>query len=96
MSEGEKHHISSYNSHIITLIALLILTIITVAVTSIELGPFTVTVALLIACVKVFIVLAFFMHLKFDRKIFKIMVGAVMLLFLAVVLLTFVDYAFRV
>ncbi len=94
MSE-HKSHISSYTTHFMVLLALLILTWATVSITNINLGPYSVTAALLIACLKATLVLLYFMHLKFDSKILKISFSAVMLVFALVILLTFFDYLFR-
>jgi len=66
-----------------------------VAVTQIELTRWTMAVALLLASTKSFIVLAIFMHLKFDQKMFRVMVAFIFLLFAAVIIVTFLDYAFR-
>jgi cytochrome c oxidase subunit IV len=94
MSE-EKHHIVSYKNNALVLVALLLLTFLTVAITSVELGPLNVTAALLIASLKVGIVLAYFMHLKFDHKIFTIMVVMVVLVFTSLIVITFFDYLYR-
>ena len=68
---SETVHISSYRSHIWVLIALLTLTLITVTVTWIDLSALTVVVALSIAAVKAYIVLTYFMHLKFEETMFR-------------------------
>jgi cytochrome c oxidase subunit 4 len=49
------------------LCALLVLTVITVAVTYVDLGPLNLVVALVIAMTKATLVLLFFMHLRWDR-----------------------------
>ena len=49
------------------LIALLVLTFLTVAVTWVDLGPFNLLIALAIAVVKASLVGLFFMHLRWDR-----------------------------
>lgn len=95
MNEPAKHHIVSYKTYLYILVALLILTGLSVAVTSVELGPLAVTVALLLASTKSALVLIYFMHLKFDNKLFAIMVGLVLFVFVVVVVITFLDYLFR-
>lgn len=50
------------------LIALLVLTVITVAVSRIDLGNVNLIVAVIIASIKATIVATFFMHLKFEGK----------------------------
>jgi cytochrome c oxidase subunit IV len=94
MSE-EKHHISSYTSHLLVLGALVVLTAASVAVTSLEMGKYNTLVAMLIAGIKAGIVLTWFMHLKFDNKIFAIFTVAVIVLFLLVLYVTFFDYSYR-
>ena len=93
--ENEKHHIVPYRIYAIILLLLLLLTFLSIAVTNIELGAFTVAGALLLASIKSSLVLVYFMHLKFDKAYIQIMVGLVILLFIAVVLVTFFDYYFR-
>ncbi len=95
MSE-DKPHISSYASSIWILLALLLLTIATVSVTSVNLGPLSVSVAMFIASMKATLVLLYFMHLKFDHKIYRLMMTIVLLLFFAIIILTFLDYSFRI
>jgi cytochrome c oxidase subunit IV len=94
MSE-DKPHISSYSSLIWILAILLVLTVITVTITKVNLGPVSVSIAMIIACTKASLVLLYFMHLKFDQKIYRFMVTIVLLLFFSVLLLTFFDYYFR-
>jgi len=94
MSE-EKQHIVSYKSNVLVLVSLLCLTFLTVAITSVELGPWNVTAAMLIASLKVGIVLTYFMHLKFEHVILRIMVVMVVLVFTALIVITFFDYLYR-
>ncbi len=91
----EEPHIVPYKTYIYILLALLVLTGISVAVTSIELGALTVTVALFLASVKSFLVLSYFMHLKFDNKIFAIMLIGILAIIIIVILITFLDYYYR-
>ena len=95
MEEHKEHHIIGYKTYLYILLTLVVLTFISIGVTSIELGPLTVTVALLLASVKTVFVLLYFMHLKFDEKIYIIMVAGVMVIFVAVILITFIDYIYR-
>ena len=93
--ENEKHHITPYKFHAVVLIILLSLTLISVLATYANFGTLSVGVALIIASVKVFLVLIFFMHLKHESKIIKVMVGGVFGLYLLVVIVTFIDYLLR-
>jgi cytochrome c oxidase subunit 4 len=88
-------HVSSYTSHAIVLIVLLILTATSVLVTGIHLGPFSVAVALIIASIKVGTVIINFMHMKFESLFLKLMIIGVFFIFILVILITFIDYYFR-
>ncbi|NQU53930.1 MAG: cytochrome C oxidase subunit IV family protein [Bacteroidetes bacterium] len=94
MSE-EKHHIVPYRVYIIILLALLALTFASIGITRIELGAYTVAGAIIFACIKSFLVLTYFMHLKYDKKYIKIMVAFVFSIFVVVLVITFLDYLYR-
>jgi len=94
MSE-HKNHISTYKSQIVVLLSLIMLTILTVTITSVHLGPFNTAAAMLIATVKATIVLLYFMHLKFDEKIYRFMVTLVFAIYSVVIIITFFDYLYR-
>ena len=94
MSE-HKNHISSYKSQIVVLLCLVLLTILTVTITSVHLGPYNTAAAMIIASVKASIVLLYFMHLKFDEKIYRFMVTLVLAIYLVVIIITFFDYLYR-
>jgi cytochrome c oxidase subunit 4 len=95
MTHDTQQHITPYRVYAKVLITLLGLTFLTIFVAHFHLGSLSIGMALLIACFKATLVLAYFMHLRFDNIIFRIMVGAVILLFASFILLTFVDYWFR-
>ena len=93
--ENEKHHIVPYRTYFIVLLFLLTFTFLSIAITQIELGSFTVAGALILATLKSALVLTYFMHLKFDKPYIRIMVGFVLAVFIAVIVVTFLDYYFR-
>ena len=90
-----KHHIVSYRTYGLILLLLLVLTATSVAVTQIELSRWATLAALLLASTKSTLVLAVFMHLKFDQRVYKVMAIFVVLVITAVIVLTFFDYGFR-
>jgi cytochrome c oxidase subunit 4 len=94
MSE-EKHHVVPYRVYVIVLLALLALTFASIGITGIELGAYTVAGALLFACIKTFLVLTYFMHLKYDKKYIVAMVAFVFAIFFVVIIITFLDYFYR-
>jgi len=93
--ENEKNHIIPYRTFLFVLALLIVLTLTSVALTQISLGTLTVAIVLLIAAVKSSFVLRIFMHLKFENKMFSIMVIGVVLLLGAVILITLLDYLYR-
>lgn len=88
-------HTIEYKGLAKILLVLLTLTFVTIGVTSFHLGSLTVTVALLIAGLKAFLVLSNFMHLKYESVLLRILVALVFVLFAVIVVITFIDYAFR-
>jgi cytochrome c oxidase subunit 4 len=95
MSNPGKHHIIRYRTYIYILLALFTFTGLSILVTSFELGPLAVSAALLFATFKTTLVFMYFMHLKFDQPVYAIMVSVVLLVFIAVLVVTFLDYSFR-
>ncbi len=91
----ENSHISSYKDHLMVLGILITLTVITVAITSIELSAFNTAAALLIATIKATIVLLYFMHLRFDQRVYLIMTVLVLALVAVVIGITVFDYIDR-
>lgn len=92
---SEDHHFISYRKLTVVWLALLALTALTVGVTRVELGANKVLAALTIACVKGGLVIAFFMHMKYEGRLLR------WLLFLTLVTLaifigfTFFDVLYR-
>lgn len=87
-------HISSYRDHWSTLVTLLLLTVVTVVISvfGANLAALSVATALLIATVKVIVVAYYFMHLKYDKKLYTWLVLLVAILFLAFTVLTAIEY----
>ena len=94
MSE-EKHHVVPYRLYIFVLLGLIALTFSSIEITRIELGAYTVAGALIFACIKSYLVLTYFMHLKYDKKYIVAMVAFVFAIFLIMIVLTFIDYLYR-
>jgi cytochrome c oxidase subunit 4 len=89
--KAHTEHITPVKVYLAVGISLLILTIITVAVSFIDLGPYNITVALIIASIKALLVAFFFMHIFWDNKLYLI-IFAGSLLFLTIFLtLTMFD-----
>lgn len=92
---NEKNHIIPYRTFLLVLVGLIFLTLTSVVLTQIYLGTLTIMIALLIAAVKSSFVLRIFMHLKFENKMFSLMIIAVTLLICSVIIITLLDYLYR-
>jgi cytochrome c oxidase subunit 4 len=85
-----------YKIYVFVWIALVILTGTTLSVAGMELGRWTVLIALAIAGTKSGLVLNYFMHLRSEKMgVFKVLIPLVIAVFLVFILLTFADFAFR-
>ena len=93
--EKIKHHISSYPSLAIVLIALLFLTFLSVFVATLHFSTFAVGLALIIAAVKGTTVLVYFMHLKYEKRFLQIIVAGIFVVYALVIIITFIDYLLR-
>lgn len=89
-------HNPTYGIYILVWLGLIGLTAITVTIAGLDFGPlFTVVSALTIATVKTLLVANYFMHVKFDSRVFKIFILVCIVIFLTMIILTFFDLTFR-
>jgi cytochrome c oxidase subunit 4 len=88
-------HIVSQKTFIKVWLALLALTAITVTVAELHLGRFSILMALAIASLKAGLVLWFFMHLKYESRLFKWLLLAPIITFAVIIGLTFFDIGYR-
>jgi cytochrome c oxidase subunit IV len=92
---NDKLHIAGYGMYVKTLIVLLILTALNITLATLSHGSWTAGIILLIASVQAGITLTWFMHLRWDNRLFRIMVMGVFTLYVIVIIITFLDYNFR-
>lgn len=90
----EETHVVEYGKYIFIWLALLAFTGITVSVAGINLGNWTVVIALLIASVKSWYVLNYFMHMRYEDSVFKVFISVAMVTLAIFIALTFLDYSF--
>jgi cytochrome c oxidase subunit IV len=90
-----EHEPVSYGIYVISWLALVVLTAITVSAAGMSFGSFSVFVALVIAAIKASVVLYFFMHLKYESKLFHTMLFIVVMTLAIFIALTFTDTLFR-
>jgi cytochrome c oxidase subunit 4 len=85
------HHILPLKVYFSVAVALLVFTVITVAVAQFHFGEFNLLIAMLVAIIKASLVALYFMHLRYDNKIYAVVfVGSLM--FLAVfITFTMID-----
>jgi len=93
MSEHE--HIVSYKIIVIIWLVLLVLTGVTVAVSYLNLGALNIWVALGIASTKSALVISFFMHMKYERPIFKLCLLVTLCILAIFIGFTFIDVLYR-
>ena len=88
-------HIDSIKTYSLVFAGLIVLTVVTTAVAFVDLGAFSVVVALAIAVCKMMLVSLFFMHVRHSSKLTKlILIGG--LLWLGILLsMTLPDFATR-
>jgi len=94
MSEHDTH-VVPYKSNVLIWIDLLIMTFVTIEIAQFNFHDLTVVIALLVASIKTYLVGYFFMHLKFENRMFRIFVGIMAFVFIAFMALLFFDYSFR-
>lgn len=75
--------------------ALMVLTAVTVFASEIDLGPWNIVLALLIATIKGTLVVLFFMHLKYSPKLTVVTVVAAVFFLLILLGLSMTDYLTR-
>lgn len=90
-----EQHIVGYGTYILVWFGLIVLTGLTVAVAGTNLGGFSVWTAVLIAAIKSTLVLLVFMHLKYERPLFRWMVLIVLVAITIFIVFTFFDVSYR-
>jgi len=94
MKESESHIVAP-KTFISVWLALLALTAVTVTVARMDLGAFSTLTAVVIASVKAGLVLWFFMHLKYEARLFKVLLLVPVVTLAVIIGLTFVDVWYR-
>jgi len=93
--EGMETHTVSYRTYIFVWVALLALLGITIAAAKYYYSTYSVLINLLIASIKAFLVLIFFMHLKYEGRFLKGLVFLTIGILTSIIALTFSDVWFR-
>src|ERR1019366_4211051 len=92
---GSVGHIAPAKLYVAIWAILMVLTLTTVLVSEVPLGPFNIVVALLIATLKGTLVVLFFMHLRYSPKLTMATVVAAMFFLFLLLGLTALAYLIR-
>jgi cytochrome c oxidase subunit 4 len=95
MTAHTTEHVDSVKTYAIVLIALLCLTVMTTLVAFVDLGNFSVVVALAIAVTKMLLVALFFMHVRYSTRLTKLVIVGGLLWLAILLLLTLSDFFTR-
>ena len=95
-AHDDGHHILEFATYFKVFAALIFLTIITVAASRIDMGFMNDIVAFGIASVKAGLVLAIFMHLKYDNMMNRVIIGCSAFFLLVMYFFTIVDQVTRI
>lgn len=89
------HHVTPASTFVNVLLALLVLTVVTVAASRVDFGSANLLIAMLIATVKATLVIAIFMHVKWDTAINRIVFLSSFLFLSLLLIFTLSDQATR-
>ncbi len=90
-----KPPVVSLRTYTFTWLGLLALALTTTLIGFVDLGPFSMGIAILIATTKACLIVAFFMHGLYESKLIRVIIGAGVIWFLIMVTLTINDYVTR-
>jgi cytochrome c oxidase subunit 4 len=90
------HHIIPLSVYVKVLAVLLVFTLITVAAAQVNFGAWNTVIAMLIASIKAGFVLSFFMHLKYDNKLYWVCFGTAIFFLFVLYLFSWVDIVTRI
>jgi cytochrome c oxidase subunit 4 len=93
--EKEQHKILSYRTYFLVFLGLVALLFLSIASTHIDVGVNLVAAAMIISIIQVILVMSIYMHLRFTSRMYTAMVMLVILVYLALISITFLDYLFR-
>ena len=89
--DAAQRHILPLNLYLAVGSGLLVLTVITVVVAQMDFGPMNLLIAMGIAVIKATLVAMFFMHLKYDNKIYMLVFSGSLLFLGVFIIFTMFD-----
>ncbi len=93
---NDEHHIIPLATYYKIFGILIVLTVVTVAVTFVDFGAFNAVVAFAIASVKAALVLGYFMHLKYDNLMNRVIIGSGVFFLIVLWIFCILDIVTRV
>jgi len=91
----QKKNIHPFSTYLLIWLGLLVFTGLAVTISGLNLGNLSVLGAIVIAAAESTLVVLFFMHIKYEDRIFKIMLGVAVCILVVILLLTFINTSFR-
>jgi len=88
-------HVDTAKSYLFVFAGLIALTLLTTAVAFVDLGAFSVVVALVIACCKMLLVALFFMHVRHSTALTKLVLAGAILWLAVLIFFTLADFHTR-
>ncbi|HSQ78839.1 MAG TPA: cytochrome C oxidase subunit IV family protein [Nitrospirota bacterium] len=95
MEEKQDHYIVRTKTFVLIWISLVVLTGITIMAAEMRMGEWSMLANLLIASTKASLVLWFFMHLKYEKRIFKMLFLVPIATITIIIGMTFFDIWYR-
>jgi cytochrome c oxidase subunit 4 len=94
--DQNSHHIIPLRTYLNVFAALIVLTVVTVVASRLEFGAFNAIIAFGIASVKAVLVLAYFMHLKYDNMMNRVIIASGVFFLLVLYMFVLVDDITRI
>src|ERR1051325_335746 len=88
-------HVEGIGTYLLVFAGLIVATILTTAVAFVDLGPFSVVVALAIAVCKMLLVALFFMHVRHSSQLTRVVLIGALLWLLILIGFTLADFQTR-
>ena len=89
------HPLVPYTTYLAVWAVLMVLTVITVGVSYVDMKHVTVLTACIIAAIKSLLIVLYFMHIRFENRLYALMILAILGTYAIFIGLTFVDYWYR-
>ena len=93
--EESKEHIVATKTYVFVWVALLCLTGLTIKAAQMKMGEWSMVANIAIASAKASLVLWFFMHLRQERRLFKLLIFVPLMTISIIIGLTFFDILYR-